>query len=79
MADLTTTLSIVQRPDGFWLFDKTRGMNLSMHAPSEQAAFVESLEYYQRRLSQVEKEYRELRKKVEAFVEELTGEEDCLP
>lgn len=40
---LTNTLSITECTDGFWLYDETRGMNLSMQAKSEEAAFVEAL------------------------------------
>jgi len=35
---------------GFWLHDKTRGMNLSIRAKTAEAAFVEALTYYQGRL-----------------------------
>lgn len=61
---------------GFWLYDETRGMNLSMRAKSETAAFVESLRYYQRRLKDVESEYASLYQKVDAFVDQFT-EDEC--
>lgn len=54
--------------DGFWLYDDTRGMNLAMRAKTEQAAFIDALEYYQKRLLFVEKEYNDLKTKVDAFV-----------
>lgn len=60
---------------GFWLYDKTRGMNLSMQAKTETDAFVEALTYYQRRLAEVEKKHSELSKKVSAFVDQFTEEE----
>lgn len=68
---LTETLSLVERQDGFWLYDKTRGMNLSMRAKTPQDAFVEALEYYQRRLARVEKMYYDLETKVNTFVEQF--------
>lgn len=68
---LTETLILTERPDGFWLYDKTRGMNLSMRAKTPQDALVEALNYYQRRLAKVETKYRELDAKVNAFVEQF--------
>ena len=42
---------------GFWLYDATRGMNLSMRAKSSTDAFVEALTYYQKRLARIEAEH----------------------
>lgn len=53
---------------GFWLYDTTREMNLSMRAKSETEAFVEALHYYQGRLTEIEQEHKALRNKVDAFV-----------
>ena len=76
---LTETLGLTERPDGFWLYDKTRGMNLSMRAKTPQDAFVEALSYYQRRLAEVEAKHRELKTKVNAFVEQfIEPQEDWL-
>lgn len=71
--DLTPTLSLSEYPQtsghrGFWLYDSTRGMNLSMRAKTPQDAFVEALTYYQERLKEVEQNYKELSEKVDAFV-----------
>jgi len=74
--NLTGTLSLVERRDGFWLYDKTRGMNISMKAKTQQDAFVEGLGYYQRRLTEVEAAHRELSDKVEAFVGQFKDEDD---
>ncbi len=52
----TITLSKVVGKEEYWLYDTTRGMNLSMRAKTEQAAFIEALMYYQKRLSKVEGE-----------------------
>ena len=60
---------------GFWLYDKTRGMNLAMRAKSETDALVEALHYYQERLSEVEREHAILRTKVCAFIAQLRDSE----
>lgn len=65
---LSPTLIIAEYTDGFWLYDETRGMNLSMRAKTSTDAFVEALGYYQRRLREVETAHRELTTKVDAFV-----------
>lgn len=62
------TISLIQANDGYWLYDTTRGMNLSMRAKTEQEAFVEALMYYQKRLLKVENEFKELSDKVSIFV-----------
>ena len=69
---LNYTLTLSERHDGFWLYDKTRGMNLSMRAKTQTDAFVEALTYYQSRMSEVETEYRTLRGLVDAFVSNFT-------
>jgi hypothetical protein len=62
--------------DGFWLYDETLGMNLSMRALSEVSAFMEALDYYQKRLKTVEKELCALHSKVENFVAQFTEDDD---
>lgn len=61
---------------GFWLYDKTRGMNLSMRAKTQTDAFVEALGYYQKRLSSVEKSYADLQSRVDAFVCQFKEDEE---
>ncbi|MED6573021.1 DUF1033 family protein [Escherichia coli O157] len=73
---LTNTLSITECTDGFWLYDETRGMNLSMQAKSEEAAFVEALEYYQERLQEVENDYNNLKAKVDHFIGQVVEDEE---
>lgn len=73
---LTETLVLTERPDGFWLYDKTRGMNLSMRAKTPQDALVKALNYYQHRLAEVEKKYYELEAKVNDFVGQFIKDED---
>lgn len=75
---LSPTLTLTECTDGFWLYDKTLGMNLSMRAYTVEGAFVEAISYYQKRLQQVESEYKTLNSKVQAFVSEFAddGEND---
>ena len=65
------TIELSQGPDGFWLYDRTRGMNLSMRAVSEQQAFVNTIIYYQRRLTKIEKSYKSLNGFVNTFIEQV--------
>lgn len=60
---------------GFWLYDKTRGMNLAMRAKTETEAFVEALTYYQKRLKEVETELSSLQLKVNNFVCQFVEED----
>lgn len=73
---LTDTLTLSECHNGFWLYDKTRGMNLAMRAKTSTDAFVEALTYYQRRLSDVETAHRNLRGLVDAFVSNFTDDEE---
>ncbi len=65
---LSDSLTVSECTDGWWLWDGARGMNLSMRAKTRDSAFVQTITYYQQRLTQVEGELKELRTKVEAFV-----------
>ncbi len=77
---LSATLSLSEYKSGgytgFWLYDKTRGVNLAMRAKNETDAFVKALHYYQRHLMEVEQAYTELQTKVDAFVSQFIDEED---
>lgn len=73
---LTETLAITECTDGWWLYDETLGMNLSMRAKTEQDAFVKALSYYQRRLKEVESAYKCLDSRVQAFVSQFTEDEN---
>lgn len=73
---LSDNLTLSECHDGWWLYDYTRGMNLSMRAKTPTDAFVEALTYYQRRLQEVEQGYTELQKKVDAFVSQFKEDED---
>ncbi|MAX51516.1 MAG: hypothetical protein CMH22_06010 [Methylophaga sp.] len=69
-------ITLSKGKDGFWLYDESRGMNLAMKTKTEQEAFVEALDYYSKRLSEVEHEYKTLNKKVESFVMNFVEEEE---
>ena len=73
---LPETIELIERQDGFWLYDKTRGMNLSMRAKTPQDALVKALNYYQHRLAEVEKKYYALEAKVNDFVGQFIKDED---
>jgi len=73
---LTDSLALAECSDGFWLYDRTQGMNLSIRAKTPQDAFVEALTYYQRRLAYYQEAHGELTKKVEAFVSQFVPDSD---
>jgi hypothetical protein len=75
MAKLDETISVTECKDGFWLYDTTRGMNLSMRAPTKDQAFFEALKYYQNRLLEVENDLNTLQGKVNRVITELVGAE----
>lgn len=70
------TLSKHPEREEYWLYDYTRGHNLSMGAKSEQEAFVESLKYYQKRLTQVENNLKETDEKIQKLFEIFAKDED---
>jgi len=72
----TETIELCMVLEKYWLWDFTQELNLSIRAETKEAAFIEALEYYQKRLKRVESEYLELQLKVDRFVEELKLEED---
>jgi hypothetical protein len=73
---LSDTLTVSEQKDGFWLYDSTRGMNLSIRAKTKDAAFVAALTCYQNRLKTVEREYAALKSKVDEFVEQFVEKEE---
>jgi hypothetical protein len=72
ITSLSDTLEMAECHDGFWLYDYTRGMNLSMRAKTRDDAFVEALTYYQERLKQIEDLYSKLLFQVNDFVQQFT-------
>ena len=77
---LSDTLSLSEFTNGgakgFWLYDTTRGRNLSMRAETERAAFLEALEYYQQKTSDLETQFGNLQTKVDNFVGLIRPTED---
>ena len=73
---LNDTLTLSECHDGFWLYDKTRGMNLAMRAKTPTDAFVKALTYYQSRTSEVETAHRKLSGLVDTFVSNFTDDEE---
>lgn len=73
---LSKSLSISECTDGFWLYDESRGMNLAMREKTAEAAYLEALEYYQERLTEVEEDYKSLKAKVDHFVGQFIEEDD---
>jgi hypothetical protein len=73
---LTDTLTLSECHDGWWLYDTTRGCNLSMRAKTERAAFVDALMYYQTYYNKMKNEYGSLSKKVEDFISLFRPEDE---
>lgn len=73
---LSDKLELSHCRDGYWLWDKTQGMNLAMRAKTEREAFVEALKYYQNRQPEIEKELKDLKAKVNRFLSEVLPECD---
>ena len=73
---LSKSLSISECTDGFWLYDESRGMNLAMREKTAEAAYLEALEYYQKRLKEVEEDYKVLKEKVDHFVDQFIEKDE---
>ena len=74
--ELSSTLTLSLCTDGYWLYDETRGMNLSMRAKTAEEAFTEALTYYQDRCIELESSYKSLKSKVDVFVGHFVEEEE---
>jgi hypothetical protein len=72
---LTDSLTMSECKDGYWLYDCTRGMNLSMRAKTQEDAFVEALTYYQKRTKKVEDELEKLNQSVSVFINSVSDED----
>lgn len=78
---LSDTLHIAEchrtadHPQGYWLYDETRGMNLAMGSPTKEHALLKALQYYQERLKTIETCYSSLQKKVDDFVSQFPKED----
>jgi hypothetical protein len=73
---LTDTLTISELKDGYWLYDKTKGMNLSMRAKTEQDAYVDAITYYQKRCVEIGEKKKKLYDSVNNFIESLSDNDE---
>ena len=71
----TDTLSLHECNDGYYLYDYVVGMNISMRAKTEQDAYIEALMYYQKRLVEVKKDYKDIHEKVQNFIGQFIVED----
>jgi len=72
----TDTLSLHECNDGYYLYDYVIGMNISMRAKTEEAACIEALLYYQKRLVAVKRDHKILNDKVEGFLSQFDRDDD---
>ena len=73
---LTDTLTLTECKDGYWLYDYSRGMNLSMHAKTERDAFVEAITYYQKLSIEGKKELNKLNSAIDIFISAVSDNEN---
>jgi hypothetical protein len=78
---LSDKLSVSEYPAtsgnrGFWLWDDVQRMNLSMRAPTVEAALVEAVTYYQKRLTEMSKQHVELQAKVDGFLAQFRNNDE---
>ena len=71
---LTETLTLSECTDGFWLRDKTRGLNIARKEKTREAAFIKALDVYQNRLNEVEKGYTDLINATDNFIQQIKPE-----
>ena len=74
----TDTLTLTECTDGYYLWDKVAGFNITIHAKSEQQALIEGLEYYQKYHSKLKHDYKELKGKVDNFLSQFVDRFDDL-
>lgn len=76
ITDLSSTITISECHDGFWLWDETREMNLSMRAKTRDAAISEAFDYYQKRLKVLEAKLNDITTKLDAFLAQFSDPDD---
>ena len=67
--------SLTECTDGYYLWDNVLKMNIGMYCKTEQEAFIKRLDYYQRRLSEVKQDYKDLSSKVQTFVDQVVDQD----
>lgn len=73
---LSENLTLTECKDGFWLWDNVVEMNLAMRAKTREAALLECIEYYQRRLPKVLRDLMSLQDKVDSFLVQFKEEDN---
>ena len=58
------------------VYDTRAGMNIGMRAKTRDAAFVEAIEYWAKRALRVERDYADLKARVDSFVAQFAVPED---
>ena len=71
----TDRLSLHECSDGYYLYDYVLGMNVSMRASTEQDAFIDTILYYQRKLTETKTEFKNLKNKVDNFINQVIVED----
>lgn len=74
--EFDSTLSLTLCHNGWWLYDETRSMNLSMRAKTKEDAFFEALKYYQERCIELETDLKSITEKVDNFINLVNPPED---
>ena len=74
--NLSDNLILSECTDGFWLWDDVVRMNLSMKAKTREAALLECISYYQRRLPEVYSKLSSLQSKVDSFLAQFEDDSD---
>jgi len=69
--NLTDTLKLSECKDGYWLYDTTRGMNLSMRAKTSEEAYIKAITYYQRRTQELEDKLKTLDTFIDILINSL--------
>ena len=73
---LTDSLTMSELKNGYWLYDETRGMNLSMKAKTQEQAFIEAITYYQKRCTEIEDKKKSLYDSVNNFIKSLSDNDE---
>ena len=73
---LSDTLTLSECTDGFWLWDDVYRGNLSIRAKTREAALLECISYYQRRLPEVYNKLSSLQSKVDSFLVQFEDDSD---
>lgn len=73
---LSDTLTLSKCTDGFWLWDDVYRGNLAIRSRTREAALLECIRYYQRRLPEVYNKLSSLQSKVDSFLVQFEDDSD---